>query len=80
MTLTANVVLVSLYSRIDRRQRKTPCAFRFGQYLSPEVIRRLLLNPQLVEPRKTEISISSATFVASPPSLRNSMRNRRALP
>src|SRR5262249_19795866 len=29
----------------------------FGQYLSPEVIRRLLVNPQLVEPRKTEVSV-----------------------
>jgi adenylate cyclase len=29
----------------------------FGQYLSPEVIRRLLVNPQLVEPRKTEITV-----------------------
>ena len=29
----------------------------FGQYLSPEVIRRLLLNPQLVEPNKTEITV-----------------------
>jgi adenylate cyclase len=29
----------------------------FGQYLSPEVIRRLLLNPKLVEPKKTEITV-----------------------
>jgi adenylate cyclase len=29
----------------------------FGQYLSPEVVRRLLVNPELVEPRKTEITV-----------------------
>jgi adenylate cyclase len=29
----------------------------FGQYLSPEVIRRLLVNPRLVEPKKTDITV-----------------------
>jgi len=35
------------------------------------VIRRLLVNPELVEPRKTEISIMSATFAALPQSRKN---------
>jgi adenylate cyclase len=29
----------------------------FSQYLSPEVVRRLLVNPELVKPRKTEITV-----------------------
>jgi adenylate cyclase len=29
----------------------------FGQYLSPQVVRRLLVNPKLLEPRKTEITV-----------------------
>jgi len=57
MTLTANVVLVSLYRALIEDKEKRRVRSAFGQYLSPEVIRRLLLNPQLVEPRKTEISI-----------------------
>jgi len=57
MTLTGNVVLVSLYRALIEDKEKRRVRSAFGQYLSPEVIRRLLLNPQLVEPRKTEISI-----------------------
>jgi len=29
----------------------------FGQYLSPEYIRRLLVNPELVQPKKTDITV-----------------------
>jgi adenylate cyclase len=29
----------------------------FGHYLSPEVIRRLLVNPRLVDPKKTDITV-----------------------
>jgi adenylate cyclase len=57
MTLTSNVVLVSLYRALIEEKEKRRVRSAFGQYLSPEVIRRLLLNPQLVEPRKTEISV-----------------------
>ncbi|HWY43047.1 MAG TPA: adenylate/guanylate cyclase domain-containing protein [Candidatus Sulfotelmatobacter sp.] len=57
MTLTGNVVLVSLYRALIEEKEKRRVRSAFGQYLSPEVIRRLLLNPQLVEPRKTEISV-----------------------
>src|SRR5271166_2973920 len=56
-TLTANVMVVSLYRALVEEKEKRKVRSAFGQYLSPEVIRRLLLNPQLVEPRKTEISV-----------------------
>jgi len=49
------------------RKRKTSCAIRVGQYLSPEVIRRLLVNPQLVEPKKTDITVMFSDIRDSPP-------------
>ena len=57
MTLTSNVVLVSLYRALFEEKEKRRVRSAFGQYLSPEVIRRLLVNPQLVEPKKTEITV-----------------------
>jgi adenylate cyclase len=56
-TLTANVMLVSLYRALIEEKEKRKVRSAFGHYLSPEVIRRLLLNPELVEPRKTEITV-----------------------
>lgn len=56
-TLAANVMLVSLYRALVEEKEKRKVRSAFGQYLSPEVIRRLLVNPQLVEPRKTEITV-----------------------
>jgi len=56
-TLTANVMLVSLYRALVEEKEKRRVRSAFGQYLSPEVIRRLLLNPQLVEPRKQDITV-----------------------
>ena len=56
-TLTANVMAVSLYRALVEEKEKRKVRSAFGQYLSPEVIRRLLLNPQLVEPKKTEITV-----------------------
>ena len=56
-TLTANVILVSLYRALIEEKEKRRVRAAFGQYLSPEVVRRLLVNPELVEPRKTEITI-----------------------
>ncbi len=56
-TLTANVMLVSLYRALVEEKEKRKVRSAFGQYLSPEVIRRLLVNPTLVEPRKTEITV-----------------------
>jgi adenylate cyclase len=57
MTLASNVLLVSLYRALIEEKEKRRVRTAFGQYLSPEVIRRLLVNPRLVEPRKTEISV-----------------------
>jgi adenylate cyclase len=56
-TLTGNVLLVSLYRALVEEKEKRRVRTAFGQYLSPEVVRRLLVNPQLVEPRKTEITV-----------------------
>jgi len=56
-TLTANVMLVSLYRALVEEKEKRKVRSAFGQFLSPEVIRRLLVNPSLVEPRKTEITV-----------------------
>lgn len=57
MALTSNVVLVSLYRALIEEKEKRRVRAEFGQYLSPEVVRRLLLNPQLVEPRKTDVTV-----------------------
>jgi len=56
-TLLANTGLVALYRVLveEREKRKIHGAFR--QYISPEVIRRVLQNPEFVQPRKTELSI-----------------------
>ena len=56
-TLVANVMSVSLYRALVEEKEKRKVRSAFGHYLSPEVIRRLLLNPQLVEPRKTDITV-----------------------
>src|SRR6267378_1306186 len=57
LTLTSNVLLVSLYRSLFEEKEKRRVRAAFGQYLSPEVIRRLLVNPQLVEPKKTDITV-----------------------
>jgi len=57
ITITANVLLVSLYRALVEEKEKRKVRTAFGQYLSPEVVRRLLKNPQLIEPRKTELSV-----------------------
>ncbi|HEY6943880.1 MAG TPA: adenylate/guanylate cyclase domain-containing protein, partial [Candidatus Acidoferrum sp.] len=57
LTLASNVLLVSLYRSLFEEKEKRRVRSAFGQYLSPEVIRRLLVNPQLVEPKKTEITV-----------------------
>jgi adenylate cyclase len=56
-TLAGNVMLVSLYRALVEEREKRKVQGEFGQYLSPEVIRRLLVNPSLVDPRKTEITV-----------------------
>jgi len=57
LTLASNVLLVSLYRALVEEKEKRRIRTAFGQYLSPEVIRRLLRNPKLVEPKKTEITV-----------------------
>jgi len=57
LTLTSNVLLVSLYRALVEEKEKRRVRSAFGQYLSPEVIRRLLVNPHLVEPKKTDITV-----------------------
>ncbi len=57
LTLLPNVFLVALYRVLTEEREKRRLGRAFQQYLSPEVIRRLLENPALVEPRKTEITI-----------------------
>jgi adenylate cyclase len=56
-TLIPNVGLVGLYRVLveDREKRRVRGAFQ--QYVSPEVVRRVLDDPRLVEPRKTDITV-----------------------
>ncbi len=56
-TLAANVLLVSLYRALVEEKEKRKVRSAFGQYVSPEVVRRLLVDPRLVDPRKTEITV-----------------------
>jgi adenylate cyclase len=57
LTLSANVLVVSLYRSLFEEKEKRRVRSAFGQYLSPEVIRRLLVDPRLVEPKKTDITV-----------------------
>jgi len=57
MTLTSNVVLVSLYRALIEDKEKRRVRAELNQFVPPEVVRRLLVNPELVEPRKTEVTI-----------------------
>jgi adenylate cyclase len=56
-TLTANTGLVALYRVLVEEREKRRVRGAFQQYLSPEVIRRLLENPDLVRPKKVEVSV-----------------------
>lgn len=55
--LVANVGFVAMYRALVEEKEKRRVRGAFQQYLSPEVIRRLLENPNLVKPRKTEITV-----------------------
>jgi adenylate cyclase len=57
LTLLSNVLLVSLYRVLVEEREKRKVRGAFQQYVSPEVIRRVLTNPELVQPRKQEITI-----------------------
>lgn len=56
-TLTVNVLMVSLYRALVEEKEKRRIRNFFAHYVNAEVVRRLLENPQLVEPRKTEITV-----------------------
>src|ERR1700728_2586133 len=56
-TLVPNVSLVALYRVLIEEQEKRKVRSAFQQYLSPEVIRRVLNDPGSVTPRKTEITV-----------------------
>jgi adenylate cyclase len=56
-TLVPNVSLVGLYRVLVEEQEKRRVRGAFQQYVSPEVIRRLLTDPERVKPRKTEITV-----------------------
>ncbi len=56
-TLVPNVSLVALYRVLIEEQEKRKVRSAFQQYVSPEVIRRVLNDPGSVTPRKTEITV-----------------------
>lgn len=56
-TLIPNVGLVGLYRVLIEEREKRRVRGAFQQYVSPEVIRRVLDEPRLVEPRKTNITV-----------------------
>src|SRR5215470_14258820 len=57
MTLTSNVVLVSLYRALIEEKEKRRVRAELNQFVPPEVVRRLLIKPELVDPRKTEVTV-----------------------
>jgi adenylate cyclase len=57
VTLMGNVIAVSLYRALIEEKEKRRVRTAFGQFVPPEVIRRLLLDPGLVEPKKTDITV-----------------------
>ena len=56
-TLVANVGFVAVYRALVEEKEKRKVRGFFQQYVPPEVIRRLLESPDLVKPRKTEITV-----------------------
>jgi adenylate cyclase len=56
-TLIPNVSLVALYRVLIEEQEKRKVRGAFQQYVSPEVIRRLLADPEKVKPRKTPVTV-----------------------
>lgn len=56
-TLCSNVLLVSLYRALVEEKEKRKIRAEFTQYMSPEVIRRLMIDPRLIDPKKTDITV-----------------------
>jgi adenylate cyclase len=57
VTLLANSGFVALYRVLFEEAEKRKVRGAFGQYVSPEVIRRLLEEPESVRPKKTSITV-----------------------
>ncbi|HKO04498.1 MAG TPA: adenylate/guanylate cyclase domain-containing protein [Candidatus Acidoferrales bacterium] len=57
LTLLTNTLAVALYRVLIEEKEKRKLRGTFQQYVSPEVIRRLMANPDSVAPRKQEITI-----------------------
>jgi len=57
LTLLANTLAVTLYRVLIEEKEKRKVRGAFQQYVSPEVIRRVLTRPESVAPRKQEITI-----------------------
>jgi adenylate cyclase len=57
LTLLSNTLAVSLYRVLIEEKEKRKVRGAFQQYVSPEVIRRVLTRPESVAPRKQEITI-----------------------
>jgi len=55
--LIPNVSLVGLYRVLIEEQEKRKIRSAIQQYVPPEVVRRLLIDPDRVKPRKTEVSV-----------------------
>jgi adenylate cyclase len=56
-TLVPNVSLVALYRVLVEEREKRKFRGALSQYVPPEVARRVVQDPRLVEPRKTELTI-----------------------
>lgn len=56
-TLIPNVSMVSLYRVLVEEHEKRRVRGAFQQYVSPEVIRRVLADPERVKPRKTPVTV-----------------------
>jgi adenylate cyclase len=57
VTILANAGFVALYRVLFEEGEKRKVRGAFGQYVSPEVIRRLLEEPESVRPKKTSITV-----------------------
>jgi len=57
LTLLTNTLAVALYRVLIEEKEKRRVRGAFQQYVSPEVIRRVLTRPESVAPRKQEITI-----------------------
>jgi len=57
VTLLANSGFVALYRVLFEEGEKRKVRGAFGQYVSPEVIRRVLEEPESVRPKKTSITV-----------------------